>query len=499
MAETFQHLLYGFSIALEPINLLYAFLGCLVGTLIGVLPGIGPAGGMALLIPLIYGKSPASAVILLAGIYYGAMYGGSTTSILLNLPGEAASVVTTLDGYQMAKKGRAGPALCIAAIGSFIAGTISVVFLMFIGPPMAHFALKFGPAESFALMVFGLSTVSSLAGSSLIKGVVATIFGLMLATIGVDLPTGINRYIFGIDKLMEGFDIIVAAIGLFAVSEIFMALEEIAAGTLEQIKVSRIWLSLKDFLESIGAIIRGTLLGFVVGAIPGAAHVTASFFSYTLEKKFSKNPENFGKGEIRGVAGPESANNAAACGALLPLLTLGLPASTVTAVLYGALLMVGVKPSPFLFQKNPDVIWGLVASMYVGNIMLLILNLPLVGLFVRILSIPARWLLPVVLVVAFVGVYSVHNSALDLIMATVLGMVGYLMRKFDFPLAPVILGLVLGDLMEQSIRQALMISGGDAGILFRSTISKALFVLAIVVVIGPTVLKKLRQSPGKNP
>ena len=311
MAETFQHLLFGFSIALEPINLLYAFLGCLVGTIIGVLPGLGPAGGMALLIPLIYGKSPASAVILLAGIYYGAMYGGSTTSILLNLPGEAASVVTTLDGYQMAKKGRAGPALCIAAIGSFIAGTISVVLLMFIGPPMAHFALKFGPAESFALMVFGLSTVSSLAGSSLIKGAVATIFGLMLATIGVDLPTGINRYIFGIDKLMEGFDIIVAAIGLFAVSEIFMALEEMAAGTLEQIKVSRIWISMRDFLDSLGAIIRGTFLGFVVGAIPGAAHVTASFFSYSLEKKFSKNPENFGKGEIRGVAGPESANNAA--------------------------------------------------------------------------------------------------------------------------------------------------------------------------------------------
>ena len=260
MSETFQHLLFGFSIALEPVNLLYAFLGCLVGTLIGVLPGLGPAGGMALLIPLIYGKDPASAVILLAGIYYGAMYGGSTTSILLNLPGEAASVVTTLDGYQMAKQGRAGPALCIAAIGSFIAGTISVVLLMFIGPPMAHFALKFGPAESFALMVFGLSTVSSLAGSSLIKGAVATIFGLMLATIGVDLPTGINRYIFGIDKLMEGFDIIVAAIGLFAVSEIFMALEEMAAGTLEQIKVSRIWISMRDFLDSLGAIIRGTFL-----------------------------------------------------------------------------------------------------------------------------------------------------------------------------------------------------------------------------------------------
>ena len=492
MTDIVQHLGLGFSIALEPINLLYAFIGCLVGTLIGVLPGLGPAGGMALLIPLIYGKSAASAVILLAGIYYGAMYGGSTTSILLNLPGEAASVVTTLDGYQMAKQGRAGPALCIAAIGSFVAGTLSVVFLMLIGPPLARFALQFGPAESFALMVFGLTTVSSLAGESLLKGTVSTVFGLMLATMGLDLPTGLQRYTFGVDKLMEGFDIIVAAIGLFAISEILMALEEISAGTLEQIKVSRIWLSMRDFLDSIGAIVRGTLLGFFVGAIPGAAHVTASFFSYALEKKFSPHPERFGKGEIRGVAGPESANNAAASGALLPLLTLGLPASTVTAVLYGALLMVGVKPSPFLFQRNPEVIWGLVASMYVGNIMLLILNLPLVGLFVRILSIPARWLLPIVLVISFVGVYSVHNSALDLVLATILGFVGYLMRKFDFPLAPVILGLVLGDLLEQSLRQALMISGGEVGILFRGAISNTLFVLAAGVVFAPALLKRLR-------
>jgi len=492
VAETLQHLGYGFTIALQPINVLYAFLGCLVGTLIGVLPGIGPAGGMALLIPLIYGKSAASAVILLAGIYYGAMYGGSTTSILLNLPGEAASVVTTLDGYQMAKQGRAGPALCIAAIGSFIAGTLSVVFLMFIGPPLARFALRFGPSESFALMVFGLSTVSSLAGSSLLKGTISTVLGLMLASIGLDLPTGLQRYTFGIDKLMEGFDIIVAAIGLFAVSEIFTALEEISAGTLERVKVSRIWISLRDFLDSVGAILRGTALGFIVGAVPGAAHVTASFFSYALEKRFSMHPETFGRGEIRGVAGPESANNAAASGALLPLLTLGLPASTVTAVLYGALLMVGVRPSPFLFQRHPDVIWGLVASMYVGNIMLLILNLPLVGIFVRILSIPPRWLLPIVLTISFVGVYSVHNSALDLVLATLLGLLGYLMRKFNYPLAPVILGLVLGDLLEQSIRQALMISGGEIGILFQSSISKLLFALALVVTFAPMILRHLR-------
>ncbi len=488
MVEILGHLAYGFNIALTPINILYAFIGCLVGTLIGVLPGIGPAGGMALLIPLTYGKEPASAIILLSGIYYGAMYGGSTTSILLNVPGEAASVVTTLDGYQMAKKGLAGPALAIATVGSFIAGTIGIVLLMLIGPPMAKAALKFGPAETFALMVFGLSMVTSLSGRSLRKGLVSMTLGLMLATIGIDLPTGLLRFTFGIPKLMEGFDIIVVAIGLFAVSEILTCTEELRAGEYVSEKVSRIWLSMKDFIESIGAILRGTLLGFFIGVLPGAAHVTASFLSYTLEKKFSKNPERFGKGEIRGVAAPESANNSAACGALIPLLTLGLPASAVTAVLYGALLMVGVRPSPFLFQKHPDVVWGLIASMYLGNVMLLILNLPMIGIWVKILSTPPRWLFPIVLAISFIGVYSVNNSPLDLILATILGILGYFMRKFDYPLAPVILGLVLGDLMEQALRQTLMISGGSLMIFLRSPIAISLFILAGVVMVAPKII-----------
>ena len=461
MIEILGHLGYGFSIALEPINILYAFLGCLVGTLIGVLPGIWPAGGMALLIPLTYGKSPASAIILLSGIYYGAMYGGSTTSILLNVPGEAASVVTCLDGYQMARKGLAGPALAIAAVGSFIAGTIGVVLLMLIGPPLAKGALKFGPTEIFALMVFCLSMVTSLSGRSLRKGFVSMILGLILATIGIDLPTGLIRFTFGIPKLMEGFDIIVVAIGLFAVSEILTSAEQLHFGEYGREKVSRIWLSMKDFLQSLGAILRGTFLGFFIGVLPGAAHVTASFLSYSLEKKFSNHPERFGQGEIRGVAAPESANNSAACGALIPLLTLGLPASAVTAVLYGALLMVGVKPSPFLFQKHPDVVWGLIASMYIGNVMLLILNLPMVGIWVKILSTPPRWLFPIVLAISFIGVFSVNNSPLDLLLATLLGVVGYFMRKLDYPLAPVILGLVLGDNLEQALRQTLMISGGS--------------------------------------
>jgi putative tricarboxylic transport membrane protein len=483
--DTLGHLLYGLQIALSPVNLFYAFLGCLVGTLIGVLPGIGPAGGMALLIPLTYGKEPASAIILLAGIYYGAMYGGSTTSILLNVPGEAASVVTTLDGYQMARKGLAGPALSIAAIGSFIAGTIGVLLLMLLGPPLARAALKFGPAETFALMVFGLSMVTSLAGKSLRRGLVSTLLGLMMATVGTDLPTGIIRFTFGIPKLMEGFDVVVVAIGLFAVSEILSCAEEMGKEGFKAAPLGRIWLSTRDFIQSLGAIMRGTVLGFFIGVLPGAAHVTASFLSYTVEKRLSRNPERFGKGEIRGVAAPESANNSAACGALIPLLTLGLPASAVTAVLYGALLMVGVRPSPFLFQKHPDVAWGLIGSMYVGNIMLLILNLPLVGLWVKILRTPARWLFPMVLAVSFVGVYSVNNAPLDLLLATILGVLGYFMRKLDYPLAPVILGLVLGDLLEQALRQTLMISGGSLLPLVKSPICLVLFALAGLVMVAP--------------
>ena len=486
--EIMEHLAYGFGIALQPINVLYAFIGCLVGTLIGVLPGLGPAGGMALLIPLTYGKDPASAIILLSGIYYGAMYGGSTTTILLNVPGEAASVVTALDGYQMARQGRAGPALAIAAIGSFIAGTIGIVLLMFLGPPLAQTALKFGPTEMFALMVFGLSMVTSLAGRSLRKGFVALTLGLMMATVGVDLPTGLLRFTIGIPKLMEGFDVIVVAIGLFAVSEILLCSEELGTGEVIYQKVERVWLSLQEFLQSVGAILRGSVLGFVIGILPGAAHVTASFMSYTLEKKFSRHPETFGQGEIRGVAAPESANNAAAVGAMIPLLTLGLPASAVTSVLFGALLMVGVKPSPFLFQKHPDVVWGLIASMYIGNVMLLILNLPLIQLWVKILKTPPRWLFPIVLAISFIGVYAVNNSSLDLILATLLGVLGYFLRKSDYPLAPVILGLVLGDMMEQALRQALMISDGSLRIFLDSPIAMTLIIVAVAIMVAPKLL-----------
>jgi len=490
MFDILSHLAYGLQIAFEPTNLLYAFIGCLVGTLIGVLPGIGPAGGMALLIPLTYGKEPASAIILLAGIYYGAMYGGSTTSILLNVPGEAASVVSTLDGYQMAKQGRAGAALSIAAIGSFIAGTIGLVLLMLLGPPLANFALRFGPAESFALMAFGLSTVTSLAGKSLLKGLVATTLGLMLSTMGSDLSTGISRFTFGIPELMEGIDVVVVAIGLFAVSEVLSSIEEMGGDDFVIEKVARIWLTAREFFESIGAVIRGSFLGFFIGVLPGAAHVTASFLAYALEKRLSRTPERFGHGEIRGLAAPESANNSAACGALIPLLTMGLPASAVTAVLYSALLMTGIRPSPFLFVKHPDVAWGLIGSMYIGNVMLLILNLPLVFLWVKVLKTPSRWLLPIVLVISFIGVYSVNASILDLILAIILGVLGYFMRKLDYPLAPVILGFVLGNLLEQALRQTLMISGGSLKIFWNSPIAVTLFLMTAAFVVLPRVLSK---------
>ncbi|MDI6893831.1 MAG: tripartite tricarboxylate transporter permease [Bacillota bacterium] len=491
------HLLHGFQIALMPQHMLYAFLGALAGTLVGILPGLGPAGAMALLIPVTWGRDPTAAMIMLAGIYYGAMYGGSTTAILLNVPGEAASVVTTLDGYEMARRGRAGPALCIAALGSFIAGTLSVVLLMAAGPPLASFALRFGPAENFALMAFGLSTVAGLTGKSLLKGIAATVIGLMLATVGMDLPSGAPRFTLGIPKLMDGIDIVVAAIGLFAVSEVMLAYEEVVTGALERARVSRIWISMQEFMRSLGSILRATFLGFFVGAVPGAGHVTAPFIAYTVEKRIARDPDSFGRGDIRGVAAPESANNAAASGALLPLLTLGLPASTVTAVTYGALLMLGIRPSPLLFARHADMVWGLIASMYIGNVILLILNLPLVGIWVRILSVPPRWLLPIVLAVSYVGVYSVDNSPFDLVVASLLGMLGYLMRKSDFPLAPVILGLVLGGLMEQSLRQTLMITGGSLKVFTGSPIALTLFGMAAALLVGPTAFRQIRARIGR--
>jgi putative tricarboxylic transport membrane protein len=495
--DTFSALANGFSVALQPLNLFLVFLGCLVGTLIGVLPGIGPISGVALLVPLTFALKlpPESALILLAGIYYGAMYGGSTTSILLNIPGETSSVVTTLDGNQLAKQGRAGPALAMAAWGSFIAGTLSVLGLMLLGPLLAQWAIRFGPAEYFALMVFGFSTLSALAGKNMAKAFIATFFGLMLATVGQDPQAGISRYTFGLLQLSDGMDFLVVAIGLFAVSEVLMVLEEKAPDAV-MAKMGRVFLSFKEFMQSLITILRSSVLGFLIGVLPGAGASIASFVAYTVEKRILGSKGKFGEGDLRGVAAPESANNAAAGGAMIPLLTLGLPGSGTTAIMLGALSNLGVNPGPQMFQTHPQVVWGLIASMYVGNAMLLLLNLPLVGLFVRLLSVPQWFLIPAVLAISFIGVYAVNNNPFDLLLMTIFGLIGYLMRKFNFPLAPVLLGLVLGYLMEINLRRALQISNGDWGYLFSSPIAIGLWVLAMVSLFAPAILARIRKQGG---
>jgi putative tricarboxylic transport membrane protein len=494
MSEILANLAFGFGVALQPINLLLAFVGAFVGTLIGVLPGIGPVSGIALLIPLIIGLHPASAMIMLTAVYYGTMYGGSTTSILVNVPGEASSVATTFDGYKMSQQGRAGPALAIAAVGSFIAGTISIVALMLFSLPLARWALVFGPAENCALMVLGLSTLSTLAGEHLTKALLSTLLGLMLATVGTDLVTGIDRYTFGVPQLLDGIDLVTVAVGLFAVSEVLLVVNEIG-GPRRLLPLQRVWLSLKDFVDSWWAIIRGTIVGFYIGILPAAGATIASFLSYSLEKRLAKDPSTFGRGDIRGVAAPESANNAAAVGNMIPMLTLAIPGSSTTAIMMGALLMLNVLPGPQLFTKHPDVVWGLIASMYVSNAVLLVLNLPLVGLFVQILKTPERYLYPLIVSVCVIGVYAVGRSLVDLTLMVGLGVVGYYMRQHDYPLGPAILGLVLGDRLEQTMRQALIISNGDWTTFVTRPISAVILALAAASLAAPYLIAIVRRRP----
>lgn len=495
MTEVFQNLAYGFSVALQPANLMYAVVGAFVGSLIGVLPGIGPVTGIALLIPLVVSINPASAMIMLTAVFYGAMYGGSTTSILVNVPGEASSVATTFDGYQMALQGRAGPALAIAAIGSFIAGTFGVFCMMFFSLPLARWALAFGPAEYCALMVLGLSTVSTLAGDNLTKALLSVLLGLMLATVGTDLVTGIDRYTFGIPDLLDGIDLVTVAVGLFAISEVLLVVEQVATGERKFAPLQRIWLSLRDFLDSWWAIVRGTLVGFYIGILPGAGATIASFLSYGLEKRLARDPSTFGKGDIRGVAAPESANNASAVGAMIPMLTLGIPGSSTTAVMMGALMIMNVLPGPQLFTKHPDVVWGLMASMYVSNAILLLLNLPLVGMFVQILRIRERYLYPTIIVICVIGVFAAGRSPVDLTLMLLLGLLGYYMRRNDFPVGPAILGLVLGDRMEQSMRQALIISNGSWATFVTRPISATLIALAALSLAAPYLISLVRRRP----
>ncbi len=482
----FDNLAMGFGVALTPLNLFYAFVGVFLGTVIGVLPGIGPMTGIALLIPITFGLPPTSAIILMAGIYYGAMYGGSTTSILVNAPGESSSVVTCFDGFQMAKKGRAGPALAAAAIGSFIAGTFATLMLMLIGPWIAAFALNFGPPEYFALMFAGLTVVTSLAGRSLVKALLATTIGLAIATIGIDLQSGVPRYTFGNPEMLDGLEFLVVAIGLFAVSEVIVNLSDMRQAVQERLSIKGgLWLNAEDWRRAIPAFTRGTLSGFFVGGIAGAGAAVASFVSYGLEKKMSKYKDELGSGAIEGVAGPEAANNAAAGGAMIHLLCLGIPGSGTTAIMLGALLMLGLQPGPLLFQQNPQFVWGLIASMYVGNVMLLVLNLPLVGMWVKILDIPLYLLIVFIILFSFLGVYTMNNSVQDLWLMVVFGVIGYLLRRFDIPASPIILGMVLGDLMEQAMRQSLMISDGNLGIFVTRPISLTLLLIAVVSITNP--------------
>ena len=485
MVESFQFLMGGFATALQPGYLLYAFVGCTLGTLIGVLPGVGPAAGTAILIPVTVALDPTGAIIMLAAIYYGAMYGGTITSVLLNVPGEAASVVTCLDGYQMAKQGRAGPALAVAAIGSFIGGTVATMGLVLIALPLTRLALKFGPPEFFALMVVGLSLVTGLAGKSLVRALVSAILGLLIAEIGIDPVMGAPRFTFGRVELLDGFGIVPVVMGMFGIGEIFLNVELRAVKIIETSMRSLIP-TLKDMKDSTWPIIRGTFLGFFLGLIPGVGAVVPTFLAYSIEKRVSKTPERFGKGAIEGVASPETANNAYANAALIPLFTLGIPGSPVTAILMGAFMMNGLIPGPSLFKEHGEFAWAVIASLYIGNVMLLILNLPFIPVWVAVLKIPYSILMTLILAFCVLGVYSLSSSVFDIGVMLAFGLVGYAFKKLDIPTAPLVLTLILGPLMERGLRQSLEMSRGDFSILFTRPLSATLLGIAAVVIITST-------------
>jgi putative tricarboxylic transport membrane protein len=457
----FDQLIGGFAVALSWKGLLYCFIGCLWGTVVGVLPGLGPLAGMTLLLPLTFGLDPTIGIIMLTGIFYGAMYGGSTTSILVRIPGEAASVVTCIDGYEMARQGRAGPALMISAVGSFIGGTFSILGLMFIAPPLAKVMIAIGPSVQVVLMLLALAVISVVSAGSRVKTATMVVLGLLVGTIGLDHLTGIPRFTFGNAGLAGGLSFTALAIGLFGISEILINLEKTETIKAIQPKLRELVPRWKDLREAAPAVGRASVIGFIFGIIPGVSHVVSTFVSYAVEKRFSKHPEEFGKGAIAGVAGPETANNAVTGTAMIPLLALGIPSIPATAILLSALTIHGVQPGPLLLIDHPEVFWGLVASMYIGNVILLILNLPLVGIFVNLLRIPYTWLVPIILIISVIGVYSVSFSNADIWIMALSGGIGYLLRKFGYEMAPLLLALVLGDRLEENFRLALTMSGGD--------------------------------------
>ena len=485
--ELFANLALGFSIAFTPFNLLMAFVGVVLGTLIGALPGVGPVSGVALLLPLTFGMHPTSGIIMLAALYAGSMYGGTITSVLINTPGESASVVTCIDGYQMALQGRAGPALGIAAIGSFIAGTAGVVFLMAMAPLLARWALSFGPPETFALMLLGLTTVTGLTGDNALKGYISMVVGLMLSMVGFDIISGDQRYTGGINEMLDGVDFLPVAIGLFGMGEVLAGAEQ--AGRAEILRarygLRDVLPSLTDWVRCRWPIARGTALGFLIGCLPGAGPTVASFLAYAFEKKLSPHRAQFGRGAIEGVAAPEAANNAASAGAMVPMLTLGIPGSATTAVMLGGLMMWGLRPGPLLFEKNPDFVWGLIASLYIANVLLVVLNIAFIPAFVRALRIPYSILMPLIVVFCITGAYSLNNKVWDVGQMLVFGLLGYAMKKLDYSPAALTLALVLGPLAERSLRQALIISDAGVLILFQRPIAAALTTLALAAVAVP--------------
>jgi putative tricarboxylic transport membrane protein len=490
LAQLGDNLALGFGAALAPLNLLLGLAGVIMGTAIGVLPGIGPALTISLLLPLTFGMDPVGAFILFGGIYYGAMYGGSTTSILVRMPGEASSVMTALDGYAMTRQGRGGAALATAAIGSFVAGTFATAMLMFMAPALVEVALGFGPTEYFALMMLALTALGGMAGHAPAKGAFSTFLGLAIGTIGIDIQTGQARFTFGIPGLLGGLNVVIVTVGLFAVGEVFWHAAQPRTSSEEPAQLGGpVRLTREDWRRSIPAWCRGTVIGFFTGVLPGAGATVASFLSYAAERRVSSTPEAFGRGAIEGVAGPEAANNASAGGSLVPLLALGIPGSGTTAVMLAAFQMYGLQPGPLLFTQQSGLIWGLIASLYVSNVLLLVLNLPLIRVWVRLLQVPRSLLFAAVLVFATLGVYSLNNSLFDVVVVYVLGVMAFFMRRHGLPLAPTVLGVVLGPLLEQHFRRAMAISGGDPTVFFTRPVSAAILALAVAVLVVPAIVR----------
>jgi len=490
--DLFHNLIFGFGVALSLQNLLYCLIGVTVGTLIGVLPGIGPLGTIAILMPITYGIAPVGALIMLAGIYYGAQYGGSTTAILVNLPGETSAVVTCIDGYQMARQGRAGPALAIAAIGSFFAGTVGTLLIALFGPPLADVALKFGSPEYFSLMLMGLVAAAVLAQGDMIKSLAMVVTGLLLGLVGSDVNTGVQRFSFGFPELSDGIGFVVVAVGVFAIGEIITNLGDKEERRVFTATVTNLFPSKEDMKRSIGPILRGTGIGSFFGVLPGTGPAIASFASYMLEKKLAADPSRFGRGAIEGVAAPESANNADAQCKFIPMLTLGLPASGVMALMLGALTIQGIQPGPEVMTQRPELFWGLIASMWIGNLMLVVLNLPMIALWVKLLQVPYRLLFPAIMAFSAIGIYSVNNSSFEIYLTALFGLFGFICMKLGFPPAPLLLGYVRGPMMEENLRRSMLMSGGDASVFVTRPISLA-FIVATVLILVVMILPAARQ------